>query len=295
VAFVRRKIDVTFSLSPDAKDTKFVGTNSSTVKLSGLRCSAKISKAGGPSDCTMDLTIWGMTKSQMNQLSTLGMQINLVPKNEVVLEAGDDKTGMTTVFVGYILAAYADFKSAPEVSFHISAHAGLPQSVIPAVASSFKGSADVATIMASLATKMGFEFENNGVDAKLSNPYFSGSYRTQAQACAEAAGITVFFDLRKLIIWPKNGSRGGQIPIVSPATGMKGYPSYTAYGIMLETLFNPSINFGNKIKVESDLPAACGEWAVYNLDHALEAEMPNGQWFSTIFAYNPKFPTPVLR
>lgn len=295
MAFVRRKIDVTFSLSPDAKDTKFVGTNSSTVKLSGLRCSARIAKAGGPSDCTMDLTIWGMTKSQMNQLSTLGMQINLVSKNGVVLEAGDDEAGMTTRFVGYILAAYADFKAAPEVAFHITAHSGLPQSVIPAVASSFKGSADVATIMSSLATKMGLSFENSGVTGKLSNAYFSGSYRTQAQACAEAAGISMIIDLGKLAIWPKNGARNGQIPVVSPATGLKGYPSYTAYGILLETLFNPSIGFGGKIKVESDLPAACGEWAVYNLDDQLESEMPDGAWFTTVYAYNPKYPTPVLR
>jgi hypothetical protein len=141
---------------------------------------------------------------------------------------------------------------------------------------------------------MGLAFENSGVTGKLSNPYFPGSARSQAQACARAAGISMIIDNGKLAIWPKNGSRNGAVPLISPQTGMIGYPSYTALGIMLKTLFNPSIGFGGKIKVQSELPAACGEWAVYSLDHDLEAMMPNGRWFSTVMAYNPKYPTPII-
>jgi hypothetical protein len=53
---------------------------------------------------------------------------------------------------------------------------------------------------------------------------------------------------------------------VSSKTGMEGYPTYTAYGIMLSTIYNPSIGFGQKIKVESTLKPANGEWAVYGLE-----------------------------
>ena len=91
------------------------------------------------------------------------------------------------------------------------------------------------------------------------------------------------------------GSRNGSAPIVSPQTGMIGYPAYTAYGIMLKTIFNPSIGFGQQIQVQSSLQPACGNWAVYGLDHALDEEMPdNGLWESDILAYNPKFPTPPV-
>jgi hypothetical protein len=294
MALVERLINVTIGLAQGAgQPTTFSDGGGDTVTLKGLRTSAKIAKAGGPSDCTMDLTIYGMTRSQMNQLSTLGMQINLVPKNSVVVTAGDNGATPATVFVGYILSAYADFQAQPDVAFRIAAHSGLPQSVIPAEASSYKGAGDVVTIMSSLATKMGLSFENSGVTGKLSNPYFSGSLRDQAQACATAANISMIIDNGKLAIWPKNGSRGGQIPLVSPDTGMIGYPAYTAYGIMLMSLFNPSIGFGGKIKVQSELPAACGEWSVYGLDHDIESMMPGGKWQSTIMAYNPKYPTPV--
>lgn len=302
MALVKRKLRATVTLasSPQGGQQTFQGTGgANTVTIENLRMSARLSHAGGPSDGMMGLTVYGLKLSTMNQLSTLGMQINLIPKNAIVLEAGEDDgnggiANASTVFVGYILAAYGDFNAMPNVAFHITAQCGLPLSVIPAQASSYKGSVDVATIMSSLATQMGLKFENSGVQTKLSNQYLSGSYRTQAQSCAVAAGISWTIEKGILAIWPKNGSRNGQIPLVSKSTGMKGSPTYTAYGIAIETLYNPSIGFGGKIKVESFLPAACGEWAVYSLDHALDCELPDGAWFSTVLAYNPKFSTPVV-
>jgi hypothetical protein len=289
MTFAQRQLSISFSLDSGTFDG-----NNNTATLSGYRAHALIEHAGGPSDGTLDLTIYGMKQSMMDQLSTLGMQINLVPKNTIVVTAGDKGAGGgSTVFLGYILAAYADFKGQPEVAFHVTAHTGLPQAVAPAQASSYRGSTDVATIMQSLATMMGLRFENSGVQGKLVNPYFSGSAKSQMRKCADAAGINATIIDGTLAIWPRGGFRNGQIPLVSPDTGLKGYPSYTAYGIMLETLYNPSIGFGQKIQVHSSLKPANGEWAVYSLSHDLAAETPGGNWHSTILAYNPKFPTPV--
>jgi hypothetical protein len=111
------------------------------------------------------------------------MRLNLVPQNSILLEAGDDQSGMATVFTGYVLAALADFNAEPDVSFHLTAHTLTPQAVAPAKATSFKGSADVATIMSGFATTIGLKFENSDVTTKLMNPYYSGSVRTQAQEC----------------------------------------------------------------------------------------------------------------
>lgn len=296
MALVQRKLRATITLAAiEGQAQTFQNSGGAdTVVIENLRMLAEILHAGGPSDGTLDLTVYGLSLSTINRLSTLGMQINLVPKNAIVLEAGDDQSGMATVFTGYILAAFGDFNASPDVSFHLSAHTLAPQAVIPAKASSFPGSADIATIMSGFATQLGLKFENSGVTGSLSNAYFSGSTKTQAQACVDAAGI--FWNHGEggtLAIWPKNGARDGQVPLVSPQTGMKGYPTYTAYGIMVETLYNPSIGFGGKIQVQSSLQAACGTWAVYGLGHHLQSETPDGQWFSTVLCYNPKFPTPV--
>ena len=297
MTFVQRALEVTISLSDDpyAKAKSFEGSGGANeLTLSGLRMSAKIMKAGGPSDCTMDLTIYGMTSSQMDQLSTLGMQINLTPKNPIVLLAGDKETGMTTVFSGYILTAYADYKGQPEVPFRITAHAGLPQSVISTTPTSIKGSADVADAMSGLASRMGLIFENNGVSGKVASPYLSGSLRTQAQTLAEAAGISMLIDLGVLSIWPRNGNRTGEAVEVSKNTGMEGYPCYTNYGLIIETLFNKQIQFGKLIKVISTLKPANGKWSVYGLNYSLDCQVPGGRWHTTVMAYNPKYPTPVL-
>jgi hypothetical protein len=149
--------------------------------------------------------------------------------------------------------------------------------------------------MQSLATQMGLSFENSGVDVKLSFPYFYGSARNQAFFVAYHAGINWIIDNRTLAIWPAGGARGGQVPEVSPATGMVGYPAFVDQGIQVTTLFNPSIGYGSKVHVKSSILPPTGNWAVYSLDHDLEANMPGGKWFTTFGGYNPDFPAPVLK
>ena len=291
MAFVRRKINVTFTLAQGT----FAESGKNTVTLSGLRTQVRCIKAGGPSMSTLNMMVFGMTKSIMNRLSTLGMIINLIPRNTVTVEAGDDEGGMGTVFMGTITNAYPDFNAMPDVGFFVEAHTGLIESVELAQPTSYRGAARVDVIMSGLASRMQLAFENGGVDVVLANPYFSGSLRNQAMACAEAAGINWVIDNGVLAIWPKNKSRGGLVPLVSADTGLVGYPSYTAQGISLKTLFNPSIGFGSKIKVQSDLDRANGTWAVYSLAHSLDAEFPKGQWFSDLGAYNPDFASPVIK
>lgn len=283
MSFIERLINVKFILGKGA----YGESGADTVELAGLRVSAKIIKAGGPSMGTAQVQVFGMTLSQMNQLSTLGMAITLDRKNTVVLTAGDELGGMATVFVGQITNAWGNFQAAPDVPFQVEAHVGSFEAVKASPPLSYKGSADVAVIMQGLATLMGLSFENNGVQVKLANPYFPGSLREQAKACAEAAGIGWIIDNEKLAIWPAGQPRNGAVPLISPATGMKGYPSYSSKGIVVQTLFNPSVGFGGAIEVQSQQTPACGRWIVFSLMHDLESKTPGGQWHSTIGAARP--------
>lgn len=281
----RRKIDVAFRLGEGA----FGASGADTVTVSGLRISSSIIKAGVPSMGTAQLQIFGLTLSLMNKLSTLGPAPTLYRRNTVTVTAGDDQNGMGTVFIGTIVNAYPEFSAMPDVAFVVEAHAGMIESLAPVPVTSVQGTADVATIMSGLATQMGLTFENNGVSVKIANPYLSGSGRNQVQAIAAAAGIEWVIDNGKLAIWKPGESRGGTIPLISPSTGLKGYPGYTSKGVMFSCLFQPSINFGSKIRLESDLTPARGEWVVFSLKHDLDAQMPGGRWFSTIEAARPGF------
>jgi len=299
-SFTERRIEIAIKLASDTKTNQpktFTQSGTDTVTLSNFRISTRIQNSGAPAGTTATVEIYGLSEDIMNQLSTLGMVFNMVPKNTITISAGTEQDGMSIVFVGTIMVGYADYNAQPIVPFHIEANSILADAVAPATASSFEGSASVGDIMGGFARQMGLTLENNGVDTKLSNPYFSGNIRTQMRECAEQANINAeVINGSILAIWPKGGSRnGGQIPVLSSETGMIGYPAYTQQGIIVKSLFNPQITFGGKVKVVSRVKAIndVGEWAVNQLNLALDSQVPKGKWECMIAAYNPKYPKPL--
>lgn len=278
-SFVQRQISVTIQRANGV----FADGGMNTVNLNGLRISATIERLGNVGSGRLSCRIFGLTASMMNDLSTLGMIVTTDQRNTISLYAGDATSGLGLAFTGTIYQALADFRSMPEVSFQIEAQTGLAEAITPIAPSSYQGGADVVTIISSLAAQMGRVFENNGVSGVvLSNPYFPGTAAQQVRDAADAADINLHDDGTTIAIWPKGGTRGGAIPLVSATTGMVGYPAYTANGVDIVTLFNPSIQFGGQINVQSSLPQACGNWCVYGLVHNLEAQVPGGSWFSAI-------------
>ena len=283
-SYVHRKIDLTFTLGTGT----FGESGADTVTLSGLRVAANITKAGGTSMGAAQIRVYGLTESKMNQLSTLGLLVTEVRRNTVSVSAGDDVSGMSLVFEGTINDGFVDFAGAPDVAFNISAFVGLFDAIKPVPPRTYRGSADAAVIMADIAAQMGFAFENSGVSGiLLSNPYFPGTAREQARRYAQAADINWLLDNRTLAIWPKGAARGDQVPLVSPETGMVGYPAYTSQGVRVTTLYNPALAHGGKVEVRSSLKAACGMWVIQTLDYNLESETPGGAWFSSFEAARP--------
>lgn len=282
MSFVKRKIEVTIKLGKG----NFGQAGFDTVTLKGLRVSAQVQKTGMPSFNTAQLRIYGMTLSLMNTLSTLGKRSNIDTRdNTVSISVGNDGAALAMVFTGVLQEGWANFNDGPEVFFTIDAHTGLINKMKPVPPTSYAGAVDVATIIETLATSMGYAFENkSGVSVMLSNQYLPGTALEQAQTAAQAANINFALDDGTMAIWPIGGSRGGTIPLISAATGMVGYPSYTGTGVQLRTLYNPAITFGGEIEVDSITPAK-GRWTVNVLHHNLESEMPNGAWFTEMEGY----------
>ena len=285
-SFAKRRIDVTFTRGAGT----FTESGTDRVTVSGLRVSCQITKAGGASMSAAHVRVYGLTLSLMNQLATLGRLPGIGTLNSITISAGDDASGMGVVFTGNIAEAWADLNAAPQTAFEVMAYVGLGDALQPVPPTSYQGAASVPVIMASLATLMGLAFENNGVTAVLANPYFPGTARDQALRCVQAAGIEWNGgDNGVVAIWPRGGSRGGTIPLVSPQTGMIGYPTYTRFGVALRMLFNRNIAFGALIKVESSQAPACGQWRIYSLNYELESETPGGAWFTICEGANPDY------
>lgn len=313
MSFVQRLVNISIQLAPNTQTNQpntFAESGTDTVTLSGSRTSVRIKNSGAPVNATAEVKIWGMTPSLMNQLATLGLVFNLVPKNTITITAGDAVSGMSTVFVGTVWAAYGDYEAQPDVPFVLECLAGGADSAISAVPSSFAGSSDVATMMSGFARAMNLGFENNGVTGKLINPYFSGSAKQQADKCARDAHISWgIVNGNTLSIWPTGGNRNTtSVPTISPTTGMQTYPAFTQQGIIVKTLFNPLIAFGGLVTVESSLLNAItsaqtqvpnastfpSQWAVNKLDLALDSMLPKGQWMSVVYAYNPGYAKGII-
>lgn len=277
MAFRRKFIDVSISLASGS-----YGAGGNKAEIKGHRVIALIRKPGGGDMAQLECAIYGLPLSVMNQLTTLGTQFNLYSKNTITLKAYEEGQQAAMVFEGNINVAFADMRAMPDTCLRVSALAGLFAAVKPVEPSSQRGSTDVATLMEQIAKKAELQFENNGVNVKLMNPYLPGSARQQAHLLAKAAGIEWIIDNGVLAIWPAGQSRRGGSPVISRETGMVGYPAYNQAGIEVTTRFDPAVRYGGQVEVKSDLTPACGTWTVVNLDYALEAEVPKGKWFTTL-------------
>jgi hypothetical protein len=317
-SYVERAISVTITLGTGT----FGETGFNAVKLSGLRVLCTIQKGGMPSMDQAEIRVYGVQPSIMNAVTTLGVPIPMLKFNNTVLvEAGDAINGMAVVYSGYLGQCWQNLDGSPETFLNIIGLNGAPAAMQPTPPLSFAGTADVATIMSGIATRAGWAFENNGVTAKLSNPYFPGTALEQAHNVARAANIEMYLDsgtgptaassaspaggtgvatpTATLAIWPKTGTRGGQIPLISMNSGLVGYPRWFSQGLQFRTLFNPNIRIGGQIKLQSTIggqantPAAGttptpaggpnGTWLVCSpLSYDLAAQVPGGPWYTDV-------------
>lgn len=276
-SFTRKIITVNLTLAKG----QFGEQLGNTISLTGLRVECRVDKGGNPSKNKARIKIYGMEESQMNQLTSLSFKPMAVRNNLVQVLAGD-VNGQSVVFAGTITGAWANYHSPPNLYFNIEAMTGFYPAIASAKPKSVKGGAAVADIMASLASEMGYTFENNGVTTQLSNPYLSGSAMQQAQALAQAANCEFIVDDKSLIIAPRGVQRKGSVPVLSAESGMKEYPVFDKKGIKVDCLYNPAVQLGGVVQIKSVVQVACGNWRVHSLHHDLESEKPGGRWFSTI-------------
>lgn len=288
MSFTRKQIALTFTLGTGA----FGDTGTNTVTLSGLRASAQIAAAGGASMSELRLQVWGLTETMLNDLTALNTVTMLQRNNAVIVSAGDAVSGLWTIYEGTISSGWAQI-AAPESCLDVTAHAGLIHKVSPALPRGYATHADVAVIMASIALEMGLPFENNGVSVQLSTSYLHGSLYDQADAVAAHAHIDWGIDRGTFYICPKGAGRIGTPVLVSPQTGMVGFPSFTSTGIEIVSVFNPTISILNTIQVQSSFKPANGQWFVCGVAHSLHSETPNGDW-STHLQAAPLYASNVL-
>lgn len=253
----------------------------------GLETSVSIEKPGLPDKNTAKVTIIGMSLDDMRQLTMLAFKPLQSQKNVISIFAGDAEQGMEQCFLGEITAAHADFQSAPTIKMNIEAAAGAYASLKAESPVAVKGSQTAASLIEQFAKDSGYAFENKGVNSSVKNAVFNGSPTEKAYAVARQVGAELIIDDGKFILLPfdKGRQEEGNAVLLTPETGMLGYPSFSNDGVSVTCLYNPALELGGMVKIESIVPGATGVWKIVKLSHELNAYgRQGGAWFSQVDA-----------
>lgn len=278
MSFSQKQISATFSLAQGT----FGDSGSNSYTASGLRTTLHIDTPGGAKNSRMEMGVYGLPLSIMNQLTTYGTNFNAQKKNGISVSAGD-ASGMSLVFQGNIFFAWVDAQSQPQVGLRIVAQPGNFFNVAPQTPLSFSGPTQAATVASKVAGLLGANFENNGVTTVLNSPYYSSDAISMIQRLSEHAGFEWVLDKNTLAIVPPGKARQqGQVPTISPQTTLTNYPVFVSNLLVVKCLWDPNFAILGKVNVQSSLASAVGAWKIAKLEHELEALMPHGKWFSTL-------------
>lgn len=276
-----RRIDLTFQLGTGS----FGETGSQQLTVKGLRTLVNVELATAPNPASATVRVYGLTLDHMNQLSQAGLSYK-TRFDQIRIDAGDDLTGMSTVFIGQIIDAYPDMRNQPDVSFYIYATPTPLAQLKPVEPTTFPGQVTSEQALKAISEKAGWTLESNGVKTALRSPYFQGTAWDQLLSCVRAADCFAHVDgvNNLLAVWPKDGARNGfGEAIVSPDTGMIGYPTFQSINVIVKRLYdNKTIHMGQYIQIISQLTAANGRFRVNMINYDLSSEMPGGPWEMTM-------------
>jgi hypothetical protein len=253
------------------------GTNTRIIE--GLATTADIKKAGLPEKNTANIKIANLKLDELEKLTFLAFRPLQSRKNKIIVEAGEKDKELSVVFKGDITASYPDFSSAPDIFLNIEAMTAGWSLQMNTSPTSVNGEADAGKLFEQFATAAGFGFINNGVSATVRNTTFNGSPIEKAQQLAREINKELIIDDENFILQEWNQPQGEAV-VISPESGLIGYPSFTSDGISAKSFFIPALKFGGQIKLETVLPRASGFWKITNLSHQLSA-YTNGEWSST--------------
>lgn len=275
MTYKKRTLKFEFTL----KDGAFDESGNNILTIDNIKAEIEIGAYGGITGTTLEARVYGLSIENMALLSYKGIQLNGAKQNMMKVWADD-----RPVFFGSITNCFADLNQMPDAPLIISAFStGFDQSITAAPFSK-EGVASVNEIITTIAASIGYSVVNNGVLAKLENPYFEGNPISQIQQCAHAAGIEIDFRLGAIYIWPQGGSIDDTIPLISPQHGLIGYPIFSNYGINFQCQYSDLILRGRKVQLETSLPNGSGVYTVQSAVHHLSTWTEGGPWSTIVWA-----------
>lgn len=287
MSFDEKRLKVTLYLGE--KDKSFDDKGNNVVVLEGFRVSATVQSGNGAGVTPhAKVMIWGLSLDVMNKIVKIQWNTEQARLNNIKIEADNGDGNYSLVFQGNITFAYPNFGSASENILIIDSNTAIAQQITPVNPTSYNGEVDVAEAIKIICEQMNMQFENNGVNAKVSNPYLPQTALEKVRKLCEMANVNMYLDKNTIAITPKGQPRKNKIAVISPRSGLLGYPIPHLQGITIKCLYDPIITFGGTIEVRDSLiEMANGQWRVFGITINLESMVPNGRWEMEIQAASP--------
>lgn len=240
---------------PSGSNIKIITCNSD---VNSLTAEATITKATGFSNTSAYVTIYGLTLEDINSFSRFNLSnASSMPANLIEIYAGYsiDENGIPPLaYAGQIRLAAPNLND-PNRAFTIISQWGVVDQNVLMAPTAPAGAVDLNTLYEGMAKKFNppLIYQGNEVNGTAYNPNYSGSCIEQINAATADYGCKVKQDNGKLLVAPANKPFIPDIYELNSLNGMLGYPQIEEFGISVRLRYNPTLQFGQQIKVTTNL------------------------------------------
>lgn len=257
------------------------------IRSTGLRVLVNVTNGNGSISPNANIQVYGLAMDKMAKLMRIQWNTMKAIMNTVLIEAGEEGGELSKVYEGNITFARIDTSNAPNVFLNIESQSAIVEKLRPVEPVSFDENMDAAKMIEFIATeKMGYKFENNGASLIIADGgLYEKTYMDMIHDIANAADFDLYIEQNLIAICPRGVARKRKIPVLTPKSGLVGYPTPDVRGVIFKCFYNPDIIFGGVVKIDKSIIEICNnEWRIFGMTIILEANQPDGAWFIDVSA-----------
>ena len=255
------------------------------VTFEGLAIEVSATKTSAVTANDATIKISNINKTHRDHILTETSPWNkLGVRKRVIVQAGRDSYGSSTIFIGDIISATV--QQPPDIAITLKARTNNWNKTL-VTSKSYGNLISCKRIAQGIADDMGLALVFEATDKQIASYAFTGAKSQQLDQLGQVGRVNAYIDDDKLIvvdIGKPLKSAGGTSNILDLDSGMVGIPELTEQGIKVKMMFEPHSKCGGLIQVRSRInPGANGKYIIYQMDYDLANRSEN--FYNTINAY----------
>ena len=210
---------------------------------------------------TLDVSIYNLAPDTYNQLFYDYYNLNF---RSVILEAGYETTGLSTIFIGDMWNCFTHREGANIIT-KMHCFVGLRTMQLHTDVTMAGASRD--RVLAKVASDMNLGINiYSGKDEKFSRPVTLSD--NPMRIAQQYSGENAYIDNGKLIILENKDAIKGEVPLINDESGLLGVPQHENALLSVDIIFEPRIVIGQIIEINSRIhPMFNGQYKVYGIKH----------------------------